>query len=56
VLVFLFQYKVHILRLIVEHSIRQTSPTTLLSLGDDNARTLNLALLLGHPIVIFVCI
>jgi len=31
VLIFLFQYKVHILRLIVEHNIRQMSPTTLLA-------------------------
>ena len=28
VLIFLFQYKVHTLRLIVEHNIRQMSPTT----------------------------
>jgi len=28
VLIFLFQYKVHTLRLIVEYNIRQMSPTT----------------------------
>ena len=31
VLIFFFQYKVHTLRLIVEHNIRQMSPTTLLA-------------------------
>jgi hypothetical protein len=31
VLIFLLQYKVHTLRLIVEHNIPQMSPTTLLA-------------------------
>jgi len=51
VLIFLYQYKVDTLPLIVEHNIRQMSPSTLLSLGDENARTLNLAFMLGHPVL-----
>jgi hypothetical protein len=36
VLIFLFQYKVHTLRLTVEHNIRQMSPATLLAHSNDN--------------------
>jgi hypothetical protein len=47
---FLFNYKVHTLRSIVEHNIRQMSPTTLLAHTWYFLKSLNLALFLGHPI------
>jgi len=50
VLIFLFQYKVHILRLIVEHNIRQMSPTTLLSRGERQCTHFKSCALVGTPL------
>ena len=49
VLIFLFQYKVHILRLIVEHNIRQMSSTTLLSRGGRKRAHFKSCALVGTP-------
>ena len=49
VLIFLFQYKVHILRLIVEYNIRQMSPTTLLSRGGRQCVHFKSCALVGTP-------
>jgi hypothetical protein len=51
VLIFLFQYKVHIIRLWNTISDK-CLPRLCWVMGDDNACTLNLAFLLGHPIVV----
>jgi hypothetical protein len=50
-LIFLFQYKVHTLRLIVEHNIRQMSPTTLLSRGGRQCAHFKSCLIFGTPYV-----
>ena len=49
VLIFLFHYKVHILRLIVEHNIRQMSPTTPLSCGGQQCAHFKSCALVGTP-------
>ena len=49
VLIFLFQYKVHILLLIVEHNIQQMSPTTLLSRGGWQCAHFKSCALVGTP-------
>jgi len=47
--IFLFQYKVHILRLIVEHNIRQMSPTTQQSRGGRQCAHFKSCALVGTP-------
>ena len=49
VLIFLFQHKVHTLRLIVEHNIRQMSPTTLLSRRGRQCAYFQSCVLVGTP-------
>jgi len=49
VLIFLFQYKVHTLPLIVEHYIRQMSPTALLSRGGRQCAHFKSCTLVGTP-------
>jgi len=49
VLIFLFQYKVNILRLIVEHNIRQMAPTTQQSRGGRQCAHFKSCALLGTP-------
>ena len=47
--VLIFQYKVYTLRLIVEHSIRQMSPMTLLSRGGRQCTHFKSCALVGTP-------
>jgi len=54
VLIFLFQYKVHILRLIVEHNIWQMSPTTLLSCGGWQCVHFISCALVGTPHILII--
>jgi hypothetical protein len=54
VLIFLFQYKVHTLRLIVEHNIRQMSPTTLLAHTDDSDAHFKSFAVVGTPYKILI--
>jgi len=53
VLIFLYQYKVHVLRLIVEHNIQQMSPATLLSLGGRQCMHFKSCTLVGIPHILY---
>jgi hypothetical protein len=52
VLIFLFQYKVHILQLIVENNIPEMSPSTLLSRGGWQCARFKSCILVGTPHII----
>jgi hypothetical protein len=51
VLIFLFHYKVHTLRLIVEHNIQQMSPTTQQSRGGRQGAHLKSCAHIGTPLI-----
>jgi len=51
VLIFLFQYKLHILQLIAEHNIRKMSPTTQQSRGERQCAHFKSCALVGTPYI-----